>query len=87
MFSVNFVLLTCIADSSSENLTCLLKLGLAMIFQVFHFHCHPFLLIYVYNFAEILHGFAKHRLVHKFIKVFFKDILRLFPHFSVQMSV
>ena len=37
LFSVNFVLLTCIADSSSENLTRLLKLGLDLIFLSFSF--------------------------------------------------
>ena len=86
LFSVNFVLLTCIADSSSENITRLLKFGLAMIFLDFSFSL-PSVVTNFMSFAEVLHCFAKHRVVHKFIKVLFKDRLRLFPHFSVQLNV
>ena len=51
-----FVLLTCIANSSSENLTHPLKSGLAMIFLSFLFSL-PSVFIYFMStfFAEVLH--------------------------------
>ena len=51
-------------DSLSENFIRLLNLGLL---RFFSFSLPPF------TFAEIFHCFAKHRLIHQFVKVFFNQ--------------
>ena len=69
---------------SFANIICLENKGLATKRLICLIAAHNF---YVNRVAQVFHGFAEDRVVHKFVKVLFKVPCCVFPEFCIHPDV